>query len=197
MRSSDRSRQSRKEPFACEWHPDGAHESRTTARGHGPRWPAPDDCNVPQGKEAPGLPGDSGLDRDAVARTVDAAPAADKGKASKGGAPVGMPTQPSEQPVAETAWTPLLRKRCSNQNSEVQTRPPRGPGEGQAVDLRVSAGQPRERATKRLLKLQPGEPHDRHQGAINLEGARWCKPSKPGRTARAERVQKLASLDRR
>jgi hypothetical protein len=35
--------------------------------------------------------------------TVDAAPAAGKGKASKGGAPVGKPTQPTEEPVAVMA----------------------------------------------------------------------------------------------
>jgi len=33
--------------------------------------------------------------------TVDATPAAGKGKASKGRAPVGMTTRPSEEPVAQ------------------------------------------------------------------------------------------------
>jgi hypothetical protein len=45
--------------------------------------------------------------------------------------------------------------------------------------------------------LQPGEPHDRFQGATNLKCAWWSKPSQPGGTARAERVRKVAAPDRR
>lgn len=48
-----------------------------------------------------------------------------------------------------------------------------------------------------MLKLKPGEPHDRHQGATNLEAAKWSKPSKSGRTTRAERVRDVAAPDRR
>jgi hypothetical protein len=44
---------------------------------------------------------------------------------------------------------------------------------------------------------QPGEPHDRFQGATNLKSARWSKPSQPGGTARAERVREVATPDRR
>jgi hypothetical protein len=42
-----------------------------------------------------------------------------------------------------------------------------------------------------------GEPHDRQQGATNLQSARWSKPSQPGGTARAERVRKVAASDRK
>jgi hypothetical protein len=44
---------------------------------------------------------------------------------------------------------------------------------------------------------QPGEPHDRFQGATNLKSARWSKPSQPGGTARAERARRVAAPGRR
>ena len=42
-----------------------------------------------------------------------------------------------------------------------------------------------------------GEPHDRQQGAIDLQSARWSKPPKPGGTARAERVRDVAAPGQR
>lgn len=63
--------------------------------------------------------------------TVDAAPAAGKGKASKGVAPVGTPTRPSEEPVAATEWPSSPRRRRASRHGEVQTRPlgvRKGPG---------------------------------------------------------------------
>jgi len=42
-----------------------------------------------------------------------------------------------------------------------------------------------------------GEPHDRQQGATNLQSARWSKPSKSGGTTRAERTRDLARPGRR
>jgi hypothetical protein len=128
--------------------------------------------------------------------TVDAAPAAGKGKASKGVAPVGMPTRPSEEPVAAADCHHLLGGDA--QKATAKSKPdPSGSGKGQAENLRIRAADPRERARKWSPKLKPGEPHDRHQGATNLEGTRWSKPSQPGGTARTERVRKVASPDRR
>lgn len=42
-----------------------------------------------------------------------------------------------------------------------------------------------------------GEPHDRFQGAKNLRGTMRSKPSKPGGTARTERIRKVAASNRR
>ena len=41
------------------------------------------------------------------------------------------------------------------------------------------------------------EPHGRLQGAIDLQGKMWSKPSKSGGTTRAGDVQHVAVLDRR
>jgi hypothetical protein len=46
-------------------------------------------------------------------------------------------------------------------------------------------------------RLKRGEPHDRFQGATDLRCAGWSKPPKPGGTARAERVRRVAAPDRR
>lgn len=45
--------------------------------------------------------------------------------------------------------------------------------------------------------LKCGEPHDRLQGATNLQAVARSKPSEPGGTARAERVRCLAGPSRR
>jgi len=45
--------------------------------------------------------------------------------------------------------------------------------------------------------LECGEPHDRLQGATNLQAVARSKPSKPGGTARAERARNLAGPSRR
>jgi len=84
------------------------------------------------------------------------------------------------------------------QKATAKSKPdPSGSGKGQAEKLRIRAADTREKARKKSPKLKPGEPHDRHQGATNLEGTRWSKPSQPGGTARTERVRKVASPDRR
>jgi len=44
--------------------------------------------------------------------------------------------------------------------------------------------------------LKQGEPQDRLQGAINLQGVARRKPLKPGGTARAERARRVASSRR-
>lgn len=109
-----------------------------------------------------------------------------------------MPTQSCEEPVAETAGMDPLRRRQAGQNGEVRPGSPLGrKRNGQVETLRNHAADPREKVRNGLLKLQPGEPHDRHQGATNLEGARWSKPSQSGRTTRAERIRKVAAPDRR
>jgi hypothetical protein len=45
--------------------------------------------------------------------------------------------------------------------------------------------------------LKRGEPHDRLQGATDLQGSAWSNPSKPGGTARTERVLDVAVQGRR
>lgn len=45
--------------------------------------------------------------------------------------------------------------------------------------------------------LKRGEPHGWQQGATNLQSLQRRKPPKPGRTARAERVRRVASSGRR
>ena len=54
-------------------------------------------------------------------------------------------------------------------------------------------------ARERIYELGPrrGEPHGRLQGATDLQGMARSKPSKPGGTARTERVRDLASPGRR
>jgi hypothetical protein len=95
-------------------------------------------------------------------------------------------------------WTDHHLLGGDGQNTTAKSKPdPSGSGKGQAENLRIRAADPRERARKKSPKLKPGEPHDRHQGATNLEGTRWSKPSQPRVTARAERVRKVASPDRR
>jgi len=46
LRSSDRPRQTSRAPSVRGRYLEGVHESRATARGHGPRWPGPDDHDV-------------------------------------------------------------------------------------------------------------------------------------------------------
>jgi hypothetical protein len=45
-------------------------------------------------------------------------------------------------------------------------------------------------SVRQVMKL--GEPHGRLQGAINLQGILWRKPSKSGGTTRTERARRLA-----
>jgi len=45
--------------------------------------------------------------------------------------------------------------------------------------------------------LKHSEPHDRLQGATNLQGDARSKPLKPGGTARAERMLSVAAWHRR
>lgn len=67
--------------------------------------------------------------------------------------------------------------------------------------LAAKRGQPSEaqvhRATPRPSDRKHGEPHDRQQGATNLQADARSKPSKLRERARAERVQVLADLGRR
>jgi len=70
-------------------------------------------------------------------------------------------------------------------------------GSGDAVETPPSAtlDGSRERISRSTLKC--GEPHDRLQGATNLQTVARSKPSEPGGTARAERVRCLAGPSRR
>lgn len=73
--------------------------------------------------------------------TVDAKPAAGKGNASKGMAPVGMPTRPCEEPVAETERPSPPRRRRVDHDGEVLTGS-FGIGKGPGGDAAHQRGRP-------------------------------------------------------
>jgi hypothetical protein len=94
----------------------------------------------------------------------------------------------------------LLRKRPGTQQRSggPATEPPRGePETDHGIGRRSRAVEDRKPDSDADQDQKRGEPHDRYQGAINLKSAGRSKPSKPGGTARAERVRRVAAPGRR
>jgi hypothetical protein len=78
-----------------------------------------------------------------------------------------------------------------DQGSTLQGVSELGPDQNQRELAEVASG-----SRNGPERLKRGEPHGRFQGATNLRRAGQSKPSKPGGTARAERVRRVAAPGR-
>jgi hypothetical protein len=172
----------------------GRWSGGATARRYRPRWPGAHDHLANVGKHA-GFVRRAILQEPGRSVTVDAVQLLVRGKLRR----VERHREGSKEP--SYGHRGAVSRRATLRNRETQrchgcSAALREAGQPQCQHW--AAAQERQCGTKELETkgLQHGEPQDRFQGATNLKSAKWRKPSKPGGTARAERVRSVAASDR-